>query len=524
MGRQLTYCVCRDITERRRAEEERLRLVTIVEASSDLIAISDAIGRITYINRAGRAMLGIPRDRLLEKTYIRDYHPQWAYDIVARVGIPHAEKEGVWLGDTALRRQDDSELPVSQLIIVHKNRSGNVEFISTIARDITSRLETERQLREADRRKDEFLAMLAHELRNPLAPICNAVEILKDSGDSATMIAWCREVVQRQTEHLCRLVDDLLEVSRISRGKIVLKRRPTDVVDVLQRAVETNRPVIHARRIELSVQSPAEPLWVDGDIVRLVQVVSNLLNNAAKYTRTGGEVRLSAARDGDRVIIRVTDTGQGIDPPALPHLFDLFYQADQTLDRSRGGLGIGLSLVKNLVELHGGRVQAYSEGRDRGSEFVVSLPLLTDPAAQPSSDEIEATRAAAKSRILIVDDNRDSAESMAVLLRQWGHDVLTAHDGHEGLKRAFSVRPDALLLDIGLPGLNGYEVCRQARLGGLDTALIIAVTGYADQGSLQQSREAGFDAHLAKPVRLSLLQELLADHRPLTAPANPEAG
>jgi CheY-like chemotaxis protein len=249
-----------------------------------------------------------------------------------------------------------------------------------------------------------------------------------------------------------------------------------------------------------------------------------LLNNAAKYTRTGGQVRLSADRDGECAVIRVVDTGQGIDRSALPHLFDLFYQADQTLDRSRGGLGIGLSLVRNLVEMHGGRVTAHSEGRGRGSEFVVSLPLSREPVDGPAPSATAPTRAAVKARILVVDDNRDSAESMAFLLRQWGHEVVTAHDGHQGLKRAFSMRPDALLLDIGLPGLNGFEVCRQARLGGLDTALIVAVTGYADEGSLLQSREAGFDAHLAKPVRLAVLQDLLAERLPLTAPENPAAG
>lgn len=523
-GRQLSYCICRDITGRKRSEAEMRRLVTIVEASGDLIATSDAMGWITYMNRSGRAMLRIPLTEALGNTHIRDYHPTWAYRIVVAEGIPAATERGYWLGDTAMLRRDNCELPVSQLIIVHKRSDGEVEFISTIARDISARLETEKRLREADRRKDEFLAMLAHELRNPLAPICNAVEILKHAGDSGPVLDWSRAVIQRQTEHLAGLVDDLLEVSRISRGKIALKRTPLDVAEIVGRAAEANRQLIDARRQELSIELPAEPLRVSGDIVRLVQVLSNLLNNAAKYTPAGGKIRVGVERGGDRAVIRVADNGQGIDPGVLPHLFDLFYQADQTLDRSRGGLGIGLSLVKSLVEMHGGTVQAFSAGSGLGSEFVVALPLLVmeTPEATPAAGG-SAPPVGRRLRVLVVDDNRDSAESMAFLLRQLGHDVATAHDGHQGLQLALSERPDVLLLDIGLPGLDGYQLCRQARMGGLEAALIIAVTGYADERSLQQSREAGFDAHLAKPVRLPVLQRLLAGLPPVSGRESPVA-
>ncbi len=525
LGRQLTYCVCRDISERQQIESERIRLAAIVEASSDLIATSDADGRITYINRAGRAMLGLKPSQSLGKATIRDYHPRWAYDIVLHQGIPEATQRGVWLGDTALRRRDDSELPVSQLILVHKDRLGSVEFISTIARDITARLNTEKRVRDADRRKDEFLAMLAHELRNPLAPICNALEVLKDAGEAESPVTtWCRDVIERQSEHLCKLVDDLLEVSRISRGRIELNRRAVDVAEVFQRAVETNRPLIDAHRIDLKVVLPKKKLWIDGDPVRLAQIVSNLLNNAVKYTDEGGRICLGAERDGQNAVIRVADSGKGIDPSILPLLFDLFYQADQTLDRARGGLGIGLSLVKNLVALHGGQVSAHSEGAGKGSEFVVSLPRSGGPEDKAPVLERVPTRASARLRILVVDDNRDSAESMAYLLRHSGHTVLTAHDGHDALKQAFSARPDVVLIDIGLPGLNGFDVCRQARSGGLDQALIIAVTGYADEDSRLRSCEAGFDTHLAKPVRVPVLQKLLAKHADLIARANPASG
>lgn len=526
LGRQLIYCVCRDISERQQIEAERIRLAAIVDASSDLIATSDAHGRITYMNRAGRGLLGIKPKQSLGKTTFRDCHPRWAYDVVVHQGIPEATRHGVWLGDTALRRRDDSELPVSQLILVHKDRQGSVEFISTIARDITTRLNTEKRLRDADRRKDEFLAMLAHELRNPLAPICNALEVLKDTGESESPVTtWCRDVIERQSEHLCKLVDDLLEVSRISRGRIELSRTAVNVAEVFQRAVETNRQLIDAHRIDLDVTTPKRVLWIDGDPVRLAQIVSNLLNNAVKYTDEGGRIRLSAERDGPHALIRVADNGRGIEPSALPMLFDLFYQADQTLDRARGGLGIGLSLVKNLVALHGGQVSARSEGLGKGSEFTVSLPRVSRSGENAPALERLPPPTAVKLRILVVDDNRDSAESLAYLLRRSGHTVLTAHDGHNALKHAFSARPDVLLIDIGLPGLNGFEVCRQARSGGLDQALIIAVTGYADEDSRVRSDEVGFDTHLAKPVRIPVLQNLLAKHAELIiARANPVNG
>lgn len=523
-SRALCYCICRDITERKRNEAQMLRLATIVEAASDLIATSDAMGRITYMNRSGRALLQIAPTEPLSKTHIRDYHPLWAYRIVAQQAIPAAVEHGVWLGDTAMRRRDDEEVPVSQLIIVHKRSDGQVDFMATIARDIRSRLETESRLRQADRRKDDFLAMLAHELRNPLAPICNAVEILKDTADTGPVLEWCREVIRRQTEHLAHLVDDLLEVFRIRHGKVELKRKPLEVAELLQRAVETNRQLIDARRLDLSVELPPDSLCIDGDLVRLVQVMSNLLNNAAKYTKTGGRIRLGAERNGSDAVIRVADTGQGIDPSVLPQLFDLFYQADRTLDRTGGGLGIGLSIVKNLVAMHGGTVQAFSAGPGRGSEFVVRLPLHTEPSGVSPAVPAEPLAKDAGLRILVVDDNRDSAESMAFLLRELGHETLIAHEGTEGLKLALSARPDVLLLDIGLPGLNGYELCRRARAGGLTGALILAVTGYADAGSLEQSRRAGFDAHLAKPVRLARLQDLVADYSRINARASPEDG
>jgi PAS domain S-box-containing protein len=333
------------------------------------------------------------------------------------------------------------------------------------ARGLAALRASEERLREADRRKDEFLAMLAHELRNPLAPIRNAVFLLKRVATDEPRIAWCRDIIERQADQLTRLVDDLLDVSRITRGKIELKPEPLDVADIVQRAVEICRPLVDARRHELEVVPAGESLRVEGDLARLAQVLSNLLNNAAKYTDEGGHIRLVAERDDGHVLIRVRDNGRGIEPAALPNLFDLFYQVDRTLDRSEGGLGIGLSLVKRLVDMHGGEVWAYSAGRGMGTEFVIRLPHLQDPPdhAQAAPDAAAVVDDAC--RILVVDDNVDAAESLAMLLEFDGHSVALVHEGREAVELALAERPDVVLLDIGLPGLNGYEACRRMRAG-----------------------------------------------------------
>lgn len=370
------------------------------------------------------------------------------------------------------------------------------------------------ELRENDRLKDEFLAMLAHELRNPLAPILNALHMLRHPERSEAQSHWALEVAARQGQQLAHLVDDLMDVSRISRGRINLQQAPLDLATVVARALETSRALIDARRHALDVSLPAEPVMVLGDVMRLAQVLLNLLNNAAKYTAEGGSIWLTVESQGNEALLRVRDTGMGIAAEMLPKIFDLFAQVERTLDRSEGGLGIGLTLVRRLVEMHGGKVAAHSDGIGRGSEFIVRLPRLshTSSGGSATSASVEAATATRKKRILVVDDNRDSAESLAMLLRVMGHDVQTAHDGLEALAAADAYLPDLILLDIGLPGLNGYGVAEEVRSRStLPEVKIVALTGYGSEEDLRLSAKAGFDAHLVKPVNLESLEQLLAN-------------
>jgi CheY-like chemotaxis protein len=317
---------------------------------------------------------------------------------------------------------------------------------------------------------------------------------------------------------LTRLVDDLLDISRITRGKVELRVERLDVAEILERALETARPLIEARRHELRVHLPHAPIQVKGDQVRLAQVVANLLTNAAKYTDEGGQIHLSAERNRDEVSIRVRDTGHGLDPTVLPHLFELFYQVDQTLDRAEGGLGIGLSLVKRLVELHGGTVQVFSQGRGQGSEFVIGLPCLPALPTNALSAAIAPAPSQGGLRVLIVDDNPDAADSLAVLLDNAGQRVLTAYDGETALAVAYAQRPQVALIDLGLPGTDGYALAQRLRQQSELPALrLIAVTGYGDPASRQRSKAAGFDEHLVKPVDIATLQGLIAQYRNLLA-------
>jgi len=377
--------------------------------------------------------------------------------------------------------------------------------------EIAKRMHIEEALRNEDRRKDEFLGMLAHELRNPLAPIRNAAQILKRPDLDETRLAWCRNVIDRQVEHLARLVDDLLDVSRISRGKIELKKESLAVSAIVQRAMEITQPLIETRRHELTVQLPPEPVIVEGDLVRLAQVVSNLLNNAAKYTDEGGSIWLTVEHVGNDVFIRVRDNGRGIAPSALPNLFQLFYQVDRTLDRSEGGLGIGLSLVKSLVTMHGGDVWATSAGRGQGSVFIIRLPCLPQASVVSVSSPTALKPAEGPLRILVVDDNRDAAQSLSVLLTGEGHTVSLAYSGPAGLVAALTERPQVILLDIGLPGMDGYAVARALREHPeLRTTQLIALTGYGRQVDREQARAAGFNGYLTKPVDFEALQRALA--------------
>jgi signal transduction histidine kinase len=376
------------------------------------------------------------------------------------------------------------------------------------------RKRAEEALKQADRRKDEFLAMLAHELRNPLAPVLTALETmgLRDMGDPDQQRA--REIIERQVHQMTRLVDDLLDVSRITRGKIKLQAEPVDLATVVARAVEVSRPLIDARHHHLTVTLPDHPVLLDADMTRLAQVVTNLLNNAAKYTERGGQIRLTVQKEGEEAVVRVRDTGVGIAKELLPQVFGLFTQLDRSLDRSQGGLGIGLTLARRLVEMHGGTIQAFSDGPGQGSEFVVRLPALAHmPTVRKVSRPPEPMLAAAPpQRILIADDNEDFADIMARLLRcKGGHEVQVVYDGRAALRILQTFRPEVAFLDIGLPGIDGYELAHRLRqLPGLEEVMLVALTGYGHDEDRRRALEVGFDEHLTKPVGFDTLQRLLA--------------
>jgi signal transduction histidine kinase len=364
-------------------------------------------------------------------------------------------------------------------------------------------------LQEADRRKDEFLAMLAHELRNPLAPIRNAVEILRRTDDRETT-ARARELIGRQAAHLARLVDDLMEVSRITQGKLVLQRSRVSLATLVESALEVARPFVEKNGQRLEVAVPAGEVWLDVDPVRMAQVIANILHNASKFTPEGGRIQLAASREPEGVRISIRDDGMGIPSGLLGSVFDLFQQGERPLDRSQGGLGIGLSLVKGLVEMHGGNVVARSEGAGRGSEFVIELPneVLAEGGPTPAATMRAAARTAR--RVLVVEDNADAAEAMRMLLAQLGHHVASAANGREALEVARAFRPDVVLLDIGLPGLDGYEVARKLRsCDETRSARVIAVTGYGQPSDRERSSAAGFDHHLVKPVDPAKLAEAI---------------
>jgi signal transduction histidine kinase len=384
-------------------------------------------------------------------------------------------------------------------------RTAALEASALKQAELTSRL------READRRKDEFLALLAHELRNPLAPVRNAVSImhLKESLDPD--LQWCRDVIERQANQLTRLVDDLLDVSRITQGKIKLRLEPIEMSAVVNAAVEMSRPLIDAQRHALSVHLPDRPVRVNGDAARLTQVIANLLNNAAKYQTERGRIDVIVGAEPGLAVVAVRDRGIGITTDMQTQVFELFSQGERPADQQQGGLGVGLSLVKTLVEMHGGSVRATSRGIGRGSEFTIWLPCLADEiVATPRSTERVGLAQQMSRRILVVDDNRDAAESLAMLLRLDGHEVMVAHDGPRAVELARSERPAIMLLDIGLPGMDGYEVCRQVRQDDLDVTQIIAMTGYGQERDKQRARDAGFDAHTVKPVDIAELKHLIS--------------
>jgi PAS domain S-box-containing protein len=508
--------ITRDLTERRRQEEllreseERFRL--LVEGVKDYaIFMLDPEGRISSWNAGAELIKGYRPDEILGQHFSVFY----TAEDLARGWPEHelqmARAEGRF-EDEGWRVRKNGSTFWANVVITALYYGGRLVGFAKVTRDLTDRKRIE-ALEEADIRRNEFLAMLSHELRNPLAPIRNALGVMRMNGASEADLEWAKTVVDRQVTHLTRLVDDLLDVSRIASGKITLQREPLEVAQVVAGAVEASQPLIDSRGHTLELRLPDEPLRVQGDLTRLSQVVMNLLNNAAKYTPEGGHIRLTAERDGTAAVIRVRDTGVGMSADLLPKVFDLFTQGERSLDRSEGGLGIGLTLVYRLVTLHGGSVAATSEGPGLGSELTIRLPLLTAdeaPRPRPASQQVER-RSDISRRVLVVDDNHDATETLELLIQLWGHEVRIAYDGEEALALAAEFQPDIVLLDIGLPGMSGYDVARRMRaLPECRDAMLVAVTGYGQDSDRSQSRDAGFDHHLVKPVQPGTLRDLIA--------------
>jgi len=418
-----------------------------------------------------------------------------------------------------IRRRDDGAVRyIESVETVRANAQGETECVVGTNLDVTERKTAEIRLRQAvvalsdaDRRKDEFLATLAHELRNPLAPIRNGLQLMKMTGVQSAALEQARSMMERQLTQMVRLIDDLMDVSRISRGNIELRKEHVPFTAVVGSAVEASRPLIERMGHELTVTFPQQPLVVDADMTRLAQVFQNLLNNAAKYSDPGGYIQLNVERQGSDVVVTVKDTGIGIAADQLPRIFEMFTQGDRSLEMSQGGLGIGLTLVKRLVEMHGGRVEAGSEGPGKGSEFVVRLPIVVEASKPQESGGAAEHGVRSSHRILVVDDNRDGADSLAAMLKLMGNDTRTAYDGQEGVDAAGEFRPDVIVLDIGLPKLNGYEACRRIReQPGGKGVVLIAITGWGQDEDRRRSRVAGFDHHMVKPVDPQALMNLLA--------------
>jgi PAS domain S-box-containing protein len=514
---------CQDITERKHAEVEisraREQLQLVVDTTPALIARYDRDRRVVWANRSYAARFGKTPDELVG-AHLVDLVGEAAF----RVIDPHSMR--VLAGESL---QEELEIPyaggprwIHMAATPTLDAAGVVDGSVLVLTDVTEgrRLEQEREralneLREVDRRKDEFLAMLSHELRNPLGPILNAMEVFErlEPGDQ-DLSAQCGQVVTRQAKHMKRLLDDLLDVSRVSQGKIQLQKQRLDLRSVLREAVEVGHPMMTEKRHELSITMAPQPMELEADPTRLLQVFDNLLNNAAKYTDPGGHIAIVAAvRDGEAVVT-IRDDGVGMTPDLLARAFDLFVQGTRSLDRTQGGLGIGLTLVQTLVRIHGGAVQAFSEGPGRGTELVVRLPLAPPSGLAPAPPAPALLAGpGAPLRVLVVDDNVDAAKMLGEILRLAGHEVSLAHDGPAALAAAAAAPADLVLLDIGLPGMDGYAVAARLRAVGPAGPALVALTGYGRVDDLRRSRDAGFDHHLVKPIDVAQLLRILVEVR-----------
>ena len=507
--------IVRDITERKATEAEREKFFTLVENSTDFIGICDPDAVPIYVNPAGLKLVGLrgvhdPRARNMREFFFPEDQQRIMEEFFPKVVADgHGEVEVRFRNfDTGAARW------MAYKVRKLTDADGRVVAFATVSQDVTDRRRLEDHLRRladdlsaADQRKNEFLATLAHELRNPMAPIGNMLEVLKRAGDDDERRAGAIETMDRQLTQLARLVDDLLDLSRITHNRIDLRRQRVDLSSVIQQAVLAARPLIDASGHRITLALSREPIYLNADPVRLTQIFGNLLNNSCKYTDPGGSIAVATARDRGDAVITIEDNGAGIPPDKLESIFEMFSQLGRTETSSQGGLGIGLTLVRRLVQLHGGSVEARSTGAGQGSAFVVRMPIEDAPEAVVPQPVTRPTQAR---RILVVDDNQDAAESLSMLLSITGHETKMAHDGGVAFDCAERERPDVVLLDLGLPTLSGYEVCRRIRQqpwGG--EMFLIALTGWGQDEDRQKTREAGFDGHLVKPVAYDALLKLL---------------
>jgi PAS domain S-box-containing protein len=509
----------RDISARKRAEEallaanDQLRLVTdvmsapVARCSRDLKYLWVSRDLAQWLGRSPEEIIGRPICEILGPEAFEQLQPHFDEVLAGRPVEYEAEVNYPRIGKRWIHA----------LYRPTFDAAGGTDGWVAVVLDIHERKQFEQTIQEADRRKDEFLATLSHELRNPLAPIRSAVEVLKARELDDPDLAASRDVIDRQVQQMARLLDDLLDVSRITRGKFELRKEALDLAAVINVAVETSRPLIEAGGHELILTHPPAPIRLEADPLRLAQVFANLLNNAAKYTNPGGRIELAVVREGSDVVASVKDNGMGISAEMLPHIFEIFSQATAAVARSQGGLGIGLALIKGLVELHGGSIEVRSAGPGRGSEFLVRLPVVVGKAAAGPTSVSAVEQAMPQClRILIADDLRDGADTLARMLRIMGNDVRTAYDGEQALAVAQALRPDVIILDIGMPKMNGYEAARRIRQEPWGReVLLIALTGWGQEQDRRRTEEAGFDHHLVKPVDPAYLRSMLAERQPV---------
>jgi PAS domain S-box-containing protein len=491
-----------------RYRREALRQARFCEEAHDAIFAWQLEGPVLYWNRGADELYGFNR----AATFSATTHPLLGAENRAVFEDVKATllRTGLWSGELTHRTSDAREVRVeSRMRLI---REGTQLTVVEADRDVTERMHTLVALREADRRKDEFLATLAHEIRNPLAPIRNELEIMRVARGNADVIEHSRAVMERQLAHLVHLVDDLMDVSRITRGKLELRREKLAVDAALQAALETSRPLIDAARHTLVLDLPKEPLYVLGDLTRLAQLFSNLLNNAAKYTPPGGRITLTATHVGGEAVVEVRDSGVGITAEALPDIFEMFAQANRERGLTHGGLGIGLALVHGLTEMHGGTVSGESEGAGRGSAFTVRLPVLkVDEGDTPGAQAADSAAVVTRRRVRVADDNLDAAESLAMLLTMMGHEVRAAHDGAQAVDQADQFRPELILMDVGMPKLDGLQATTKIRALEWGAApVIVALTGWGQDADRNRSKAAGCDEHLVKPLDIERLTALLA--------------